>query len=69
VRTIKTEYIVFPSFYKNLLKAPFKQLAPLDAFDPPPALLTVLELDLIVSQGWYVRVLTIGYASLTDEMS
>jgi hypothetical protein len=60
LRNINTDYMVSPPSYKNLLKAPFKQLAPLDACDPPPALLTVLELDLIVSQRCDVRVMAPG---------
>lgn len=61
LRNINTDCMVSPLSYKNLLKAPFKQLAPLDACDPPPALLTVLELDLIVSQGCDVRVMAPGW--------
>jgi len=60
LRNINPDYMVSPPSYKNLLKAPFKQLAPLDACDPTPALLTVLELDLIVSQGCEVRVMAPG---------
>jgi hypothetical protein len=61
LRNINTDYMVSPPSYKNLLKAPFKQLAPLDACDPPPALFTVLELDVIVSQGCDVRVMAPGW--------
>ena len=61
LRSINNDYMISPPSYKNLLKAPFKQLATLDACDPPPALLTVLELDLIVSQGCDVRVMVPGW--------